>query len=217
MIRRYGEPVPVEAVAQANATLFAPDPTPAELANVRVCVVLGSGNCAYRAEHAAAAFAGRRDVVFVACGAPTTASGLTEACLIAETLAALGVSDDRILVEELSSNTRENLAEAERLVIGSAGGTSGVVRGGIGEGQVAIVSAGFHRRRVLQSLPSTFAGAVFINAFGPRTSPDNWHLSPYGRKVIGDELAAFTRRVAGQDAYDLSASGPADALIVQVR
>lgn len=182
LIHRFDEPVSAETLTQANAALFAPDPTPEELAEVGICVVLGSTNCGYRAERAAAAFAGRRDVVFVACGAPATAHGLTEARLIAQTLAAFGVEEDRILVEELSSNTRENLVEAERMTIGPAGI----------DGQIAIVSAGFHRRRVLQCLPPAFAGAVFINALGPRTGPDNWHLSHYGRKVIGDELAALS-------------------------
>jgi hypothetical protein len=188
IIYRFDEPVPAEAVAQANRALFAPDPTPDEMANVRICVVLGSANCVYRAERAATAFASRRDVAFVACGAPTTASGLTEARLIAQTLVASGIVKDRILLEELSSNTRENLVEAEHLVTGLNLGESG----GIGDGQIAVVSAGFHRHRVVQCLPPVFAGAVFINAFGPRTSPDVWHLSPYGRRVVGDELAALS-------------------------
>ena len=186
------EPVSAEAVAQANAALFAPDPTSEELADVRICVVLGSANCTYRAERAAAAFAGRSDVVFVACGGPATASGLTEARLIARTLADFGIPDDRIIVEELSSNTRENLAEAERLVIGPVGAESGVMHGVIGDGQIAIVSAGFHRRRVLQCLPPAFAGAVFINALVHAPAPTPGICRPTGARVIGDELAALS-------------------------
>jgi hypothetical protein len=188
MICQLDEPVSADTVTQVNAALFAPDSELEGLEGVRVCVVLGSANCAYRAERAVAAFAGRHDVLFVASGGNTAANGLTEARVLAQTLAALGVPDDRIIIEERSSNTRENLAEAERLVIGRVGGERGVV----GDRQVAIVSAGFHRRRVLQCLPQVFAGAIYLSAFGPHTRPDNWHLSPYGREVIGYELVALS-------------------------
>ncbi|MFV0527277.1 MAG: YdcF family protein [Lachnospiraceae bacterium] len=182
-INHFETPVPDGIVTEVNALLFAPDPAPNEIADVSLCIILGSTNCAYRAERAADMFADTEAVCYVACGGNLSTEGRSEARLIADTLLKRGTPADHILLEEHSANTRENMLYVERLLHEYSDRTA--------HGRTAIVSAGFHRLRVFSALPASLSDAVYINAYGPNTRPDNWYLNQIGRKQISHELSVF--------------------------
>lgn len=179
-IGRSDQPVPATMVAAVNDILFAADPSPADLAGVEVCIVLGSRNCAYKADRAAELFAADPGVRFVACGANPSATGQPEAELIRDVLLARGVGADRVLIDEHSTNTIENLRHAEALI--------GELIGPPERQSVAVLSSGFHRRHVVANLPASLAHALYISATGLHSGPDTWHTNAYGRAVILHEL-----------------------------
>lgn len=179
-IERVDLPVPSAVIDEVNAILFAPDPSPSELAQVEVCVILGSRNCGYKAHRAADLFAARPEVVFVACGANLSASGVPEAELIRGILFERGVADDRVLIDEHSTNTAGNLFHAERLISEQGADPRSRV--------IAIVSSGFHRRHVFAHLPPALAHALYVSATGPSTGPHTWHTNAMGRAIILHEL-----------------------------
>lgn len=180
VIRQFDRPVPSTMVEEVNRILFAPDPPLHQLAEVEICVVLGSRNCEYKAHYAARLFADRPQLLFVACGANATLSGMPEAELIRGVLLDHGVSVDQILIDEHSTNTAGNLLHAERLI-----GERGIDPRGT---TIAIVSSGFHRRHVVANLGPMLAHALYLSAIGPNTGPETWHTSAMGRAVIHHEL-----------------------------
>ncbi len=173
-------PLSLALIDEVNAVLFAPDPPASVLADVEVCVVLGSRNCAYKAERAAELFGARPNVIFVACGANLASNGVPEAEVIQAVLMRHGVADDRVLIDEHSTNTPGNLIHAERLIAERLGDPSTV--------PVAIVSSGFHRRHVYASLPLSLQHAAYVSATGPLAGPDSWHTNAMGRGIILHEL-----------------------------
>lgn len=179
-IGRFDEPVPEALVRHATDLLFTPDPSPAELESVEVCIVLGSRNCGYKAERALEVFGGRPAVTFVACGGNRAEGGEREADLIARLLREGGVESGRVLIDDRSTNTADNLRHAERL-LRRRGLEVGALR-------LAVVSSGFHYRHVMRSLPASIASVVYVNASGPNSAKDAWHTNPLGRALILHEL-----------------------------
>lgn len=173
-------PLPRSTIDEVTAILFAPDPPPSVLAEVEVCVVLGSRDCGYKAERAAQLFGAIEGMLFVACGANLSSSGQPEAELIRDILLASGVDERRVLIDEHSTNTAGNLFHADRLIADRAA-DPGTLR-------IAILSSGFHRRHVLASLPASLAHSVYVSATGPRAGRLTWHTNPLGRAVILHEL-----------------------------
>lgn len=176
----FDQPLPQALIDEVTAVLFAPDPPPEDLAEVDICVVLGSRNCGYKAERAAELFGENPQVTFVACGANTSISGLPEAELIREVLLDKGVSDERVIIDEHSTNTGGNLHYAEQLIETRVGDPR--------RQNIAILSSGFHRLHVGASLPPALAHAIYVNATGPLAGRDTWHTNRLGRAVILHEL-----------------------------
>lgn len=173
-------------IAEVNNLLFTDDPSLENVAKTDICIILGSTNCSYRVARSLEVFGENKNVVFLACGGNFASSGTTEARLIADVLSEHGVTKNRILLEEHSTNTRENLLGAKQLLDAHFSSANGL--------EVAVVSAAFHRRRVMSVLPQSLEHSIFINAYGPNTRPDNWYLNEIGRKVIFAELLSISDR-----------------------
>ncbi len=179
-IARVTEPVAQATIDEVNEILFAPDPSPTTLAQTEVCVILGSRNCGYKAHRAAELFGAKPGVMFVACGANVSTTGIPEAELIQGILIERGVDVSRVLIDEHSTKTAGNLLHAERLIAEKVADPR--------ELTITIVSSGFHRRHVFASLPSSLAHVSYVSAQGPHTSKDTWHTNAMGRAVILHEL-----------------------------
>lgn len=191
-IALHGKPVSRTVIDDVTEILFAPDPPLHQLAQVDICLVLGSRNCGYKAERAAELFSGNEDLTFVACGANLSSNGLPEAELIRDILLAYGVAEERVLIDEHSTNTLGNLVHAERII--REQGWEPSLK------SIAIVSSGFHRLHVLASLPPALAHAVYVSATGPSAGKETWHTNPLGRAVILHELKRPGFRLSGHRA-----------------
>lgn len=190
VIGRLGATLTPEMIDEVTGILYAPDPASDILDRTEICVVLGSRNCGYKAERAAELFGSTPGVRFVACGANLSVSGQPEAELIRDILRDRGVAEDRVLIDEHSTNTAGNLYYAEQLIAEHVGDPGAI--------NIAIISSGFHRLHVLASLPPALAHAEYVSAVGPLAGPDTWHTNPLGRAVILHELkrSSFVRTVA---------------------
>jgi len=180
VIGRTDHPIPDPIVAEVTRLLFSADPPEHSLESVEVCIVLGSRDCGYKAHRAAELFGANPNVVFVACGANESVRGQPEAELIREVLLTRGIAPARVLIDEHSTNTIENLWHAERLIADRIGDP--------GDKKVAVLSSGFHRRHVIASLPRSLAHACYVSAAGPHSGPDTWHTNDVGRRVVLHEL-----------------------------
>ncbi|WP_029320736.1 glycosyltransferase [Butyrivibrio sp. AE3004] len=138
-------------------------------------LVLGSSNCAYRAEKAFEIGGADSDTVFILSGGNPSIDGvLTEAEHMRKHLLEKGIPDNRILVEKYSRNTRHNLEYSASLI-----------RKDLATGKqknkedlrIAIITAGFHihRTKLIFSNNSWLRdkNVVFIPAFGTHTRLDN--------------------------------------------
>lgn len=180
LIGDMSQPVAQATINGVTDLLFAPDPPLRQLAQVDVCLVLGSRNCAYKAHRAADLFGENTNVMFVACGANIAVTGHPEAKLIRDVLGERGVSAERVILEEYSTNTGGNLLHAERLITERLGDPR--------MKRIAVLSSGFHRLHVLASLPPALLHAMFLTASGPFANRDTWHTNKLGRAVILHEL-----------------------------
>ncbi len=197
VIGRLEQPVPQATIDEVNGILFTQDPPQSALAEIEVCVVLGSRNCEYKARRAAELFGANERVVFVACGANPTLSGPPEAELIRAILLTEGIAQERVLLDEHSTNTVENLRHAERLIATRIAEPRSK--------RIAILSSGFHRLHVLASLPPSLAHALYVSATGPFSGPETWHTNPMGRGIILHEL---TRPTFSRGSRSSPASAP---------
>lgn len=154
-------------------------------------VVLGSARATSRIEAAFQAFGCDPAKYYVLCGGnasihpvnPEKPDGekLTEAEYMKRYLLDRGVREERIITDNASRNTTENLACAAEEI------------NRIGAKKAALVSAWFHGRRVRELLSKSGnlglspSGICFIPAYGGDTKPDNWFRSLYGIKAIYHE------------------------------
>lgn len=173
-------------ISEINGLLFEHRAHHNRILKTKACIILGSTQCSYRALQTLEIFAGNDTVTFLACGGSTAFNEMTEARLIASLLLDHGVDESRILIDEHSSNTHENLVHAAELI-------EGHFRDAF-ELEIAIVSAAFHRRRVMSLLPPSLSHAFFVNTYGPNTRPDNWYLNEIGRRTIFAELLSLSGR-----------------------
>lgn len=179
-IGEFDRSVPRAIINEINEVLFAPDPHPEALAQTDVCIVLGSRNCGYKAQRAIELFGSNERVLFIACGANLALSGQPESAHISSILRAYGVDEARVIIDEHSTNTQENLLHADRLLA-----EHGITPS---ERQIAVVSSGFHRLHVLANLPLTLSHAMYVSATGPTAGRESWHKNPLGRAVVLHEL-----------------------------
>lgn len=144
------------------------------------CIIMGSRACEYRVKRGFELWKENQKIHFIVSGGNRMANGLTEAGFMSHFLEEKGVPACQIFLEEKSVCTRDNLIYS----VGILGHLAT-------KGNVGVVTAAFHRTRTFSLLMSLGIKCYLfqlIGAYGPNTSPDNWHQNPVGRVIVYDEL-----------------------------
>lgn len=157
-----------------------------------VLIVLGSRNCQYRVEKAFEV--GRRNpaTVYVVSGGNPHLEGLeSEAEFMRDCLLAYGIPPERIVLEDRSRNTAENLVfSLERIDRLSAAGALSSSSCRIG-----VVSGGFHLPRVRELADEVLGERAksirTIPAYGPHSGRDTWFKHP---SFVQSALAEIRKR-----------------------
>ena len=154
-----------------------------------VLIVLGSLNCQYRAEKALEVARRNPLTICVASGGNRHQEGLeSEAEFMHGYLIGHGVPSDRVILEDRSRNTFENLSFSMELVrrrIAFEGGGRKTVR-------IGVISGAFHLPRVREILGGIVterkAEIRFVPAYGPNTGRESWFEHPASVKLIVEEI-----------------------------
>ena len=162
-----------------------------------VLVVLGSRNCAYKADLACRIAERNPDILLIVSGGnPVADGGLTEAEYMADYLVKQGISLFRIYPENRAVSTRQNLELSAGVIREIEVLRNRAVR------RIGIVTGGFHLKRVKALAESLSVVGdrelFFYPAYGPNTAPDNWADSELGREIILNELRKIPG-IIGQD------------------
>ena len=155
-------------------------------------VVLGSRNCQYRVEKALEVGGRNPETVYVVSGGNPHLDGPeSEAEFMRDCLLTHGVPPERIVIEDRSRNTTENLVfSLERIDRLSAAGVlpSASIR-------IGIVSGGFHLPRVRELadgiLGERAKSVSVIPAYGPHSGRDDWFRHP---SFVQSALAEIRKR-----------------------
>jgi uncharacterized SAM-binding protein YcdF (DUF218 family) len=161
-------------------------------APVDVLVILGSRNCAYKAD--AAVEIGKRNpgMKYIVSGANLIwDQSCSEAEFLYDRLKEHGVAASDIHLENRARYTRQNLEFAAQILrkFQADGTLSDRKRGSL---RVGFLTGGFHIPRARLILEEIMAGdnweVVWFPAYGPNTRPESWFENPTGRDVILTEL-----------------------------
>lgn len=157
-----------------------------------VIIVLGSHNCAYRADKAFETAGGDPDTVFLVTGGNEHKEGsISEAGFMAEYLKNRGVPENRILLEEAAENTFRNLKLSAKMI--DAAVRTGILPREVKNLRIGIVTAGFHvlrTRAMTRTIPwYDDKDIVFIPAYSPHMKPDNWYLDSTCKSICLGEIA----------------------------
>ena len=149
-------------------------------------IIFGSGQCEYRVELAFEKFGGYSNTRFIVSGGNIhNQSRIKEAVFMKNLLLERGIESNNIYLEDESANTKENLVNSAKLISEISVCKSRKLR-------ICIVTAGFHIMRtkiISESLSFYQKNEIsFLSAYGPNTAPDKWLLTPFGRKIIYDEI-----------------------------
>ena len=157
-----------------------------------VLVILGSRNCAYKAD--AAVEIGKRNpgMKYIVSGANLIwDQSCSEAEFLYDRLKEHGVVASDIYLENRARYTRQNLEFAAQILrkFQADGTLSDRKRGSL---RVGFLTGGFHIPRARLILEEIMAGdnweVVWFPAYGPNTRPESWFENPTGRDVILTEL-----------------------------
>ena len=161
-------------------------------APVDVLVILGSRNCAYKAD--AAVEIGKKNPgmkYIVSGGNPVQDKSCSEAEFLYDRLRERGVAASDICIENRARFTRQNL-EFAALILRELQ-AEGKLPGREGRRlRVGFLTGGFHipRARCLQE--EILAGddweVVWFPAYGAHTRPESWFENPTGRNIVLSEL-----------------------------
>jgi glycosyltransferase involved in cell wall biosynthesis len=157
-----------------------------------ILIVLGSSNCGYRAEKAYETAGGDPQTVFVVSGGNMHAEyEMTEAAYMAEILKKIGISEERIIVEDKADNTFRNLELSAEAIEDAV--RSGFISAPADDLRIGIVTAGFHipRTRLMAAEIEWYnnKNLVFIPAYSDRIRPDNWYRNPKGLNIGLSEIS----------------------------
>lgn len=151
-------------------------------------IVLGSKECHYRIERAYQLFK-NTDAYYVVCGGnPSVYTNknnehLSEAEYMRTYLLQQGVLSSRILIENTSTNTKENIDHALSIIHRLAL-----------PGPIGVISGAFHLKRIqiivnqLDQSKTLNKRMVYIPAYGKKTKPTNWFRSNFGTFIIQKEI-----------------------------
>ena len=163
-------------------------------------LVLGSSNCEYRVNKALEISKSHPGVRFIVSGGNQHKSGFgTEAEFMANYLKMHGVPVTDYILENRALNTYQNLTFSSN-ILESIGKERPE---GSPPFRVGIITGGFHipRTRLAMENVKGFSNAetVYIPAYGPNTTPDNWFLNPVGRSVVFSEIYKLACMKKNQD------------------
>ena len=111
-------------------------------------------------------------------------STLTEALAMQDFCMAAGIPEEKILVENRSDATNENITMSAPLIAALE----------LPAPQIAVVSSAYHLRRVQMNVAKhrsrypENAQFCFVPSIHPSCDPANWFLHEAGRKTVGIEL-----------------------------
>lgn len=174
-----------EQINKINTELFSSQDF--DTTKIDLCLVLGSLKCEYRIQKALEVFSNNSGLLFLLSGGNQyNHSSETEAQYMKSFLIDHKIDESSIFLENNSISTFENLEFSLRMIndIQKEEKKHSL--------KVAIVSAGFHLKRVkllinkLNTNPSL--EFFYLPAYGPNTNPTNWYLNPIGEEVILNEM-----------------------------
>ena len=159
---------------------------------IDVLVILGSRNCAYKAD--AALEIGKRNpgLLYIVSGANLIQDkSCTEAEFLFSLLWKQGVDASNIYLENRAHFTKQNL-EFSSLIIRKLQ-EFGKLPGGEGRRlRVGILSGGFHiprARHIAEEIMAEYEwNILWFPAYGPHTRPESWFEDPTGRDIVLAEL-----------------------------
>lgn len=154
--------------------------------HVDALIVMGSGNCDYKAERALEIGAGNPGMAYIVSGGNPHHDGVrTEAERMAAYLREHGVANGSIHIENHARHTKQNLSLSIAVV-------DGLRMQGLSMNRIGILTSGFHvpRTRLLAASTGGFHGkeVLYFAAYGPNTRRDDWYASPKGLSIVLEEL-----------------------------
>ena len=149
-------------------------------------IVLGSSNCGYKAEAAYEIAKDNPSSHIIVSGGNIHKSEDTEAEFMYKQLVDMGIDKSRVLIEDRSKYTAENL-ELSQVTLHELRLNDSRIGNKVG-----IVTAGFHIPRV-KRLIEREAGLLdyeiyYFACFGENTRPDNWYKNAIGRSAVLGEF-----------------------------
>ena len=178
-----------ETIASINKLAFLDDE---EMEEVDFIVVLGSRNCGYKAEKAMQIGSRYPECRYILSGGNPHVDGIhSESEFMANYLLDKGIPSDKILIENASDCTYQNLINSKELIDRLRGENQS--NGGCASKKaIGVVSAGFHMPRIktmMEKMPEFKDEKIrYISAFGPNTRLDNWFLNEYGKELVFSEF-----------------------------
>lgn len=162
---------------------------PDEISNdIGVFIILGSKNCGYKIEKTLELCKDKPYMNYIVSGGNAHTSGkITEAEFMASVLKERGILDENIYIENIASNTEENLKYSYEIAKNILGKKDLCTYKKIG-----VLTSGFHLRRTKLIANRYFKNyaddSLFFSAFGPIMSLNNWYKSVDGRNIVYNEI-----------------------------
>ncbi|MBR0325060.1 MAG: YdcF family protein, partial [Selenomonadales bacterium] len=156
-----------------------------DVTDIDILVVLGSSRCEYRIQEALSRDPERKARYILSggnpCLCPTAKANMTEAEYMRARLLAHGVSKDNILIDNVSTCTKENIEHIRTLLADCHSTSSHPVN-------VGIVTGGFHMKRVFDYLAkhsfSDDIRFVTVPAYGEHSHKDDWYNNVMGYHIV---------------------------------
>lgn len=113
---------------------------------------------------------------------------LAESLHMVERWVALKKSSEKVLVDSLSSNTRENMIHSKRLLE-----TSGLYDEDM---RINIIAINYHMRRAVETFRAVFGTRISLGVVNYQSiycHPENWYRNPQGKRLICTEVRKIMR------------------------
>ena len=153
-----------------------------------ILIILGSNNCGYKVEKALEYFTYNKNIEFIVSGGNIHMNkAQTEAEYMSKMLIENGVPKDKVHIENLATNTFENLKYS--FLILKELHDNKVIKD---YKKIGILTSGFHLKRVKTLVKKHFREyldyTLFYRAFGPIVKLDNWYKSDEGKAIVKNEI-----------------------------
>lgn len=148
-------------------------------------IILGSKNCYYKIKKAVDMYSKYENINYIATGVNCSCNGLRECDFIKQTLIELGIPEDKILLEESSRNTYQNIQTSCEVI------KQKLNINNLKNIKVSVIAASFHSTRVrsvIKNLKTDGGYFSVIPVNSPNSNKENWYKSFKGFCVIKDEL-----------------------------